>query len=58
MNLFQKTWVLGSGNGVRLRVSEVGEARLTVDSEDYFPLTLGDGSVAVGSLAVGSVVSA
>ena len=25
LNLFQKTWVLGSGNWVRLRVSEVGE---------------------------------
>ena len=24
LNLFQKTWVLGSGNWVRLRVSEVG----------------------------------
>ena len=30
---------------------------MKVDSEDYFPLTLGDGSVAVGSVAVGSVVS-
>ena len=28
---------------------------VVVDSEDYFPLTLGDGSVAVGSVAVGSL---
>ena len=51
LNLFQKTWVLGSGNWVRLRSAKSGEG---VDSEDYLPLTSGDGSLAVGSVAVGS----
>ena len=51
VELVQKTWVLGSGNWVGLRSAKSGEGRLT---EDYLPLTLGDGSVAVGSVAVGS----
>ena len=32
LNLFQKTWVLGSGNWVRLRSAKSGEGQLTVRS--------------------------